>query len=32
VDAGFDVHMVKPVDHEALTKLLAELTPPIAGA
>jgi PAS domain S-box-containing protein len=26
-EAGFDAHMVKPVDHDALTKLLAELAP-----
>jgi PAS domain S-box-containing protein len=26
-DAGFNGHMVKPVDHTALTKLLAELLP-----
>ena len=24
-EAGFDAHMVKPVDHDALTKLLEEL-------
>ncbi|MBA3314914.1 MAG: response regulator [Planctomycetaceae bacterium] len=27
-DAGFNGHMVKPVDHAALTKLLTELLPP----
>jgi len=26
-EAGFDSHLVKPVDHAALTKLLAELRP-----
>jgi len=26
-EAGFDAHLVKPVDHAALTKLLAELRP-----
>jgi CheY-like chemotaxis protein len=26
-DAGFDAHMVKPVDHDALLKLLASLGP-----
>jgi CheY-like chemotaxis protein len=27
-DAGFNAHLVKPVDHAALAKLLAELAPP----
>jgi CheY-like chemotaxis protein len=28
-EAGFDAHLVKPVDHAALSKLLAELRPPV---
>ena len=28
--AGFDAHMVKPVDYDALMKLLAELRPSLA--
>ena len=30
-EAGFDGHIVKPVDHAALTKLLAELSRPKTG-
>lgn len=26
-EAGFDAHIIKPIDHEALNKLLAELLP-----
>jgi CheY-like chemotaxis protein len=28
-DAGFDAHLLKPVDHEALVKLLAQFGPPV---
>ena len=31
-EAGFDAHMVKPVDYAALTKLLAELQPAARSA
>jgi CheY-like chemotaxis protein len=31
-DAGFDAHLLKPVDHEALVKLLGEFGPPVGGA
>jgi len=30
--AGFDAHLVKPVDYDALMKLLAELRPTLATA
>lgn len=30
-EAGFDAHLVKPVDHAALQKLLASLTPQVQG-
>ncbi len=28
-DAGFDAHLLKPVDHDALVKLLAEIGKPL---
>jgi CheY-like chemotaxis protein len=30
-DAGFDVHMVKPVDHEALLSVIARSTPRVVS-